>query len=94
MKPRGVSWESKNGYGRRVEKDSVYFMRQIPGGVWNWKPCWAQNLLSLSSDDFSVYNGGNIAAQQNVWPIYGGISRKCWNFLATIMQQSLKYFCH
>jgi hypothetical protein len=31
---------------------------------------------------------------RSVWLTYDGISRKCWDFLATIMQQSLKYFCH
>ncbi|WP_422614732.1 hypothetical protein [Microcoleus asticus] len=35
----------KNGYGQLVEKNSVYFMPQIPGGAWNWKQCWVQNLL-------------------------------------------------
>jgi hypothetical protein len=51
----------------------------------------------LSSDDFSVYNGmvGKSQPNRSVWLIYDGISRKCWDFRATIiMQQSLKYFCH
>ena len=48
----------------------------------------------LSSDDFSVYNGGTITAQQKCLAHYDGILRKCWDFLAIIMQQSLTYFCH
>jgi transposase len=65
MKRPGVSWELKNGYGRLVSKDSVYFMPQIPGDRAQLETMLGKEFAGvLSSDDFSVYNGGTITAQQ------------------------------
>ena len=65
MKPLGVSRESKNGYGRQRAKIFAYSMLRTlvvePPG---------ETMLGnefagvLSSDDFSVYNGVIVGAQQ------------------------------
>jgi transposase len=48
-----------------VEKDSVYFMPQIPWGRVELETMLGTEFAGvLSSDDFSVYNGAKVAAQQ------------------------------
>jgi hypothetical protein len=65
MKLRGVSRESKNGYGQRQVKIFVYSMRQILVLRAELETMLGSEFAGvLSSDDFRVYNGVLVGSQQ------------------------------
>jgi hypothetical protein len=65
MKLRGVSRGSKNGYGQRQVKIFVYSMQQTLVLRAELETMLGSEFAGvLSSDDFSVYNGVVVGAQQ------------------------------